>query len=308
MSADLPIDSEWPLPISSRVQLDRREIGSLAFGCWRLTDPDAGRAASLVERAVDLGMNLVDNADVYGLDWGGRGFGTCEETLGAVFRLRPGLRDRVVLATKGGILPGVPYVSDKRYIVTACEDSLRRLGVDWIDLYQIHRPDPFTHPAEVAAAMVDLRDRGLVRAFGVSNHTVAQTRALQHHLPFPLVSTQPQFSVAHLEPLRDGTFDDCMTNSLRALAWSPLAGGRIATGEGLPPELTGVLDELASREGVTRSAIAVAFVLSHPSHPVAIVGTQNEARLAELARASEVRLTRSDVYRLIEASDGIPLP
>jgi predicted oxidoreductase len=301
-------EASEPLTIAGRVTIDRREVGSVAFGCWRLTDPDIGRSADLLETAVDLGMNLIDNADVYGLDWGGRGFGSCEETLGEVLRRRPGMRDRIVLATKGGILPGVPYVSGRQYLERACEDSLRRLGVEWIDLYQIHRPDPFTDPAEVADALVRLRDRGLIRAVGVSNYTVVQTKALQHHLPFPLASVQPEFSAVHLEPLRDGTLDECLVTGWRPLAWSPLAGGRLATGDGVRPDLMATLDEIASREGVTRSALAVAFVLSHPSRPVAIVGTQNPARLAELARAVEVRLDRHDVYRIIEASDGVPLP
>jgi predicted oxidoreductase len=99
-----------------------------------------------------------------------------------------------------------------------------------------------------------------------------------------------------------------MKKSLVPLAWSPLAGGRVATGEGLRPALVEVLDELAAREGVTRSAVAVAFVLAHPSRPVAILGTQNPGRLAELARAVSVRLTRTDLYRIVEASDGVPLP
>lgn len=297
-----------PLPIAARVMLDGREVGAIGFGCWRLTDSDIGRATALVEHAVDLGLNLIDNADVYGLDWGGRGWGTCEETLGEIFRRRPGLRDRVVLATKGGIVPGVPYVSNRAYLVSACEASLRRLGVDWVDLYQIHRPDPFTHPAEVAEALVNLRDRGLIRGVGVSNHTVEQTRALQHHLPFPLASTQPEFSAAQLAPMRNGLLDHAQSTSCRPLAWSPLAGGRLATGDGVPAELVKVLDDIASREKATRAAVAVAFVLSHPSRPVAIVGTQTPDRLGELARAIEVRLDRRDVYRIVQASDGVPLP
>jgi predicted oxidoreductase len=213
-----------------------------------------------------------------------------------------------VLATKGGIVPGVPYVSEPEYLVAACEASLRRLGVDHVDLYQIHRPDPFTHPAAVAAAFVSLRERGLVREFGVSNHTPAQTAALQAHLPFPVASTQPEFSVVALQSLRDGTLDQCAALGIRPLAWSPLAGGRLATGDGVRPELLAVLDRLAEREGVTRAAVAVAFVLAHPTRPVAIVGTQQPARLTELAAATSVHLDRRDVYDLVVASDGVPLP
>jgi predicted oxidoreductase len=283
-------------------------VGRLAFGCWRMTHPDVGFNAELVERAVDLGMNLIDQADVYGFDWGGAGFGACEEMLGRVFASRPGLRERVVLASKGGIRPGTPYDSSAAYLTAACEASLSRMGVEVIDLYQIHRPDSFTHPSEVAEAMISLRDRGLVRQFGVSNHTVAQTRALQTHLPFPLATTQPQLSVAHLDPFSDGTLDLCAETGLVPLAWSPLAGGRVMRAEGLRPELIEVLDDLATREGVGRDAVAVAFVLRHPSEPVAIVGTQNIAHLESVAAAVDVSLTRADLYRIIEASTGERLP
>ncbi|MBU3688596.1 MAG: aldo/keto reductase [Acidimicrobiales bacterium mtb01] len=296
-----------PLPSGPRT-IAGRDVGALGFGCWRLTDADAGRCADLVEAAVELGMNLVDNADVYGLDWGGRGFGTCEEMLGEVLRRRPGLRDRIVLATKGGIVPGVPYVSNRDYLTTACEASLRRLGVDVIDLYQIHRPDPYTHPAEVAETLMALIDRGVVKAVGVSNHTVAQTRALQAHLDVRLTSTQPEFSAVALDPLRDGTLDLCTETGIAPLAWSPLGGGRLASGDGLRLELTAALDSIAAAHDVSRAAVAVAFVLAHPSAPIAIVGSQNVRRLAELSAATSVELTRAQVYRIIEASDGRPLP
>jgi len=288
--------------------IGRDEVGRLAFGCWRMTNPDVGFNAALVERAVDLGMNLIDQADVYGLDWGGSGFGSCEEMLGRVFASRPGLRDRVVLATKGGIRVGVPYDSSTEYLTSACEASMSRLGVDVIDLFQIHRPDSFAHPVEVAEAMISLQTRGLVREFGVSNHTVAQTRALQSHLPFPLATTQPEFSVAHLDPLSDGTLDLCNEKGMVPLAWSPLAGGRVMRGEGVRAGLVQVLDELAAREGVGRDALAVAFVLHHPSRPVAIVGSQNIEHLESVSAATTVELSRADLYRLVEASMGVPLP
>ncbi len=287
---------------------DEVEIGPIGFGCWRLTgesDTDNGR---LIATALDLGMNLIDNADVYGLDWGGTGFGACEEALGRVLAADPSLRDRMVLATKGGIIPGVPYDSSGAYLISACEASLRRMGVDHVDLYQIHRPDVFTHPEEIAVAFASLRDRGLVSMFGVSNYSPSQTIALSTYLEEPLVSTQPEFSCTALAPMRDGTFDLCMEEGITPLAWSPLAGGRLTTGEGIRPELVSVLDELAAREGTSRAAIAIAFVLAHPVDAVALAGTQKVERLSELASAVHVALSRADVYRIIVASDGVPLP
>lgn len=285
-----------------------RAIGAVAFGCWRFTSTDIAHNTSLIATALDAGVNLVDTADVYGLDWGGTGFGACEENLGAVLTRSPQLRERMVLATKGGIIPGVPYDSSANYIVSAAEASLRRLGVDHVDLYQIHRPDFFAHPDEIAAAFADLHERGLVSAFGVSNYTVAQTTALSAHLQSPLVAVQPEFSAAHTAPMRDGTLDLCTERGLTPLAWSPLAGGRLLTGNGVRPELLAVLDELAQAHNVSRAVIAVAFVLHHPSRPVAIVGTQQPHRINELATAVSVEIYRADLYRIIEASEGIPLP
>ena len=282
-------------------------LGPLAFGCWRLTGDHAANCA-IVEQAVSLGITLIDNADVYGLDWGGTHFGQCEEALGKVLAQAPGLRDRIVLATKGGIIPGVPYDSSAAYITAACEASLRRLGVDHIDVYQIHRPDMYTHPEEIATAFSALRARGLVSEFGVSNFTVSQTAALHSFLDGGLASSQPEFSVAHLAPMRDGMFDFCMTHNLTPLAWSPLAGGRIATGEGLSPELLTVLNDLASSKSVSRAALATAFVLAHPSRPIAILGTQQPDRLIDLATAVSVQFTRSELYAIVQASEGQPLP
>ena len=283
-------------------------VGPLAYGLWRFTNDDVTAAQRLVETALDSGLNLFDTSDVYGFDWGGTGFGQVEEILGDVIAASPAVRERMVLATKGGIVPPTPYDSSPEYLRTACEASLRRLRVDAIDLYQIHRPDLFSHPAVVAETLAALRDAGKIREVGVSNHTVAQIEALAAHLPFPLVTTQPEFSALRLEPMRDGTFDHCMKTGIVPLAWSPLAGGALATGDGVAPELLAVLDALAEREAVDRSVIAIAFVLAHPSAPVAIIGSQNPRRIAGSVAALGVHLDRHDVYQIIQASEGVPLP
>lgn len=284
------------------------DVGPLAFGCWRFVHDDVRHAQRVLEAALDAGMDLVDTADVYGLDWGGSGFGANEELLGRVLTAAPELRDRMVLATKGGIAPPTPYDSSPTALRSACEASLRRLGVETIDLYQVHRPDLFAHPADVAATLRSLRDTGKIRAIGVSNHTLEQHRALESHLGEPLATSQPELSVVTLDPIRDGTLDHCMATGTQPLAWSPLAGGRAATGEGLPDDLVAVLDRLAEREGVHRADVAVAFVLAHPSRPVAVLGSQDPERLAAASRACDVRLDRADVYEIVVASEGVPLP
>ena len=300
--------------MSSLVRTHQRSLGALdpvgpiAYGLWRFTDDDLDVARRLLETALDAGMNLVDTSDVYGFDWGGTGFGQVEEILGRVLESAPGLRDRIVLATKGGIAPPTPYDSSPKYLRSACEGSLRRLRTDVIDLYQIHRPDMYTHPADVAITLDALRQEGKIREVGVSNHTPAQVAALQAHLEFPIVTNQPELSAVELSALRDGTLDQCMELRITPMAWSPLAGGRLATGDDVEPELLEVLDRLAEREGVDRSQIAVAFVLAHPSAPIAIVGTQNPDRIRSTTAALGVELDRADVYEIIQASEGVPLP
>ena len=247
------------------------EVGALAFGCWRFVDSTTAGARERIETALDNGMNLIDTADIYGFAADGSGFGAAEQILGSVLGSDPGLRDRIVLATKGGIRPPIPYDQSPPYLRQACEDSLRRLQVDVIDLYQIHRPDTFTHPESVASTLAALRNEGKIREVGVSNYTVAQYDALARFLPFPMVTNQPQFSAAYLDPFLDGTLDSCMRDGVTPMAWSPLAGGRLATGEpgsdGSPtPGLMAVIDRLAQRESVGRDIVALAS--SSPIQPV----------------------------------------
>lgn len=290
------------------------DIGTLAYGCWRFAGTDVATAREKIETALEVGMTLIDTADIYGYDGSapapGGGFGAAEELLGLVLSATPGLRDRLVLATKGGITPPAPYDSSPEYLRRACEASLRRLQVDTIDLYQIHRPDLLAHPADVAGALDGLVTSGKVRAIGVSNSTVAQTRALQAHLDAPLATTQPEFSPLALEPITDGTFDLAMETGLVTLAWSPLAGGRLG-GEPVGERATAVADvcdRLASEHGVSRSAILLAWAMRHPAGVVPIVGTQQLGRIRECARAGEVELTASHWYEILVAGRGEPMP
>lgn len=289
-------------------QIGQFSVGPIGFGTWRFVNLDLDSRVELIRKAIDTGANLIDCADVYGLDWGGQGFGDAEKSLGEVFAADPSLRAQVVLATKGGIIPGTPYDSSDSYLRAAVNASLSRLQVETIDLYQLHRPDMYTHPAAVAATLVDLRQEGKIQEVGVSNYSASQFSALDAHLPFKLVSTQPQFSAAVLDPMRDGTLDMCMERRVVPLAWSPLAGGRLLTGENIRPELLEVLDRLAIREGVDRSTIALAFVLAHPSAPVVLLGSTKASRLVNAKYARNVNLDRTDCYCVVEAAEGQSLP
>ena len=293
------------------------EVGSIAFGCWRFGGVDVKVARERIETALACGMTLVDTADVYGLDTGCP-WGAAEELLGRVFAEAPELRSRITLATKGGIHLGpahqgraglgIPYDSSPEWITEACDASLRRLQVDVIDLYQIHRPDLLAHPAAVGDALSSLVAVGKVRHIGVSNYSAAQVRALLAHLDVPLVTVQPEFSVAHLDPIDDGVFDQAMELGLTPLAWSPLAGGRLVGDEPQSSPWTSiraVLDELARAHGTTRTVIALAFVLGHPAGVVPIVGTGRPERIREAATAASVQLDKADVYRLIAAAGRV---
>ena len=283
-------------------------FGRYGLGLWRFTTESLSDAARLVSTAVDHGITLLDNAAVYGGNWGGRGFGAAEELLGAVFAQSPALRDRVCVATKGGITPGIPYDQSPVTLRRECEDSLRRLRIERIDLYQIHRPDVFAHPRETAETLMALRREGKIDRIGVSNFTPAQHEALAAHLEVPIETTQPEYSAAALGPLRDGTFDLCMRDGVIPLAWSPLAGGRLVTGQNVRPDLLAVLDEIAAAHGTTREQVAYAFVLSHPAKPVVLLGTQKPERLVAAVSSPVQSLQRSELYRIVAASEGRPLP
>ena len=292
------------------------DIGPMAYGCWRFAGTDVSPAREKLETALECGMTLIDTADIYGYDGSesapGGGFGAAEELLGRVLAATPGLRDRMVLASKGGITPPVPYDSSANYLRAACEASLRRLRCETLDLYQIHRPDLLAHPEDVAHVLDELVTSGKVRAVGVSNHTIAQTRALQTWLWTTLASSQPEFSPLSLDPITDGTLDLCMEAGMVPLGWSPLGGGRLG-GEVDPADLRAVevahvCDRIADEQGVTRSAVLLAWAMRHPAGVVPIIGTQRVERIRECARAVDVELTSYQWYEILVAGRGEPMP
>lgn len=303
--------SELPLPPNTR-QLGTSGIAvsPIAWGMWRLAEN--GRtprdAALLVHAALDAGINFLDTADIYGFD-GSEGFGDAEALLGEVLQADPGLRDKIVLATKGGILPPLPYDQSAQYLREAIDASLARLKVDTIDLWQIHRPDILAHPHEVARALDDAVTSGKVRSLGVSNFTMPQTAALNHFLGHKLVSTQPEISPLRIDCFENGEFDQAMMLGLTPLAWSPLGGGRLAAAE-TPREkaVAAELDRVAAAEGVSRVVAAYSWLMAHPAGIIPIIGSQNPERIAEGVQALKVRWSRQDWYAVLVAARGERLP
>ena len=294
----------------------------LAYGCWRIADatnPDplaAGRRAVLA--AVEAGYTLFDHADIYCDGEGERIFGT-------VLQEVSGLRARVVIASKCGIRkPAEPtldapyrYDFSADYIVRSCEASLQRLGVETIDIYQLHRPDYLMNPDEVAGAFTRLKTAGKVREFGVSNFRPSQVTALQRACPMRLIVNQIEISLANVTALEDGTLDHCLAERLTPMAWSPLAGGLLASGAKriLPSQenyqtqpILAALDALAQQRGATRSAVALAWLLKHPVGIMPIVGSTDPAHIRACAAADSLDLSREEWYRLLEAARGQRLP
>ena len=306
--------SQLPLPPASRsLGASDIAISPIAWGMWRLAENgrSTGDAAKLVHAALDAGITLLDTADIYGFDGTG-GFGDAEALLGEVLAAEPGLRSRMVLATKGGIIPPLPYDSSPAYLNQALDASLRRLRVEQIDLYQIHRPDILTHPRDLVRFAEAAHAAGKIRAFGISNFTPAQTRALVRLMEgaaLPLSTIQPEISPLAIEAIEDRTLAIAMEHDLTPLAWSPLGGGRLAnpvTDREIAVAAT--LDAVAIDRGVSRSVAAYSWLMAHPAGIVPIVGSQNAERIAEAAQALTVRWTRQEWYAVLVAARGVRLP
>ena len=293
-----------------RIELGKSglSISSMAWGMWRFAGDDVAAARERVEAALEADVTLFDTADIYGPD-NGEPFGAAESLLGRVLAEAPALRDRMVLASKGGIRMEVPYDSSPGYLAQAIDDSLKRLQVERIDLYQIHRPDLLAHPQEVARALDDAHAAGKVRSVGVSNHNVSQTEALAGFLSQPLVSHQPEFSPLTIAPLFDGLLDQSMARGMAVLAWSPLGGGRLADPKDKRTEaVAALLDVKAEESEVDRAAAAYSWILAHPAGIVPIVGTQKPSRIARIPDAYKPKWTRAEWYAVLEASLGERLP
>lgn len=294
----------------------------LIYGCMRtigtgnLSDIDRTRkeqAKAAIQAAYDAGYTHFDHADIYGR-------GACESVFGEWLREHRGTRGRLILTSKCGIRragePGedAPHRYDfsKQHIVQSCEQSLRRLGVDTIDLYLLHRPDVLMDPPQIAEAFDELREQGKVRWFGVSNFTVAQFEDLQAALDQPLVCNQIEIHPGRLAPIEDGTLNTMRRLGVTPTAWSPIGGGAFGDGSQPRDDHTGriqkALDDEAQAHGVSRTAITLAWLMKHPSGIMPIVGSRHPDRIRDAVAADEVELSREAWYRIYLAARGKALP
>ncbi len=295
----------------------------LIYGCMRtigvrdpadMNDDRRREAYAAIAAALDAGYNHFAHADIYGR-------GECERVFGAFLRDYPGVREKIIVTTKCGIRwagdpdPQAPHRYDfsSEHIVWSCEQSLQRLGVEQIDVYLLHRPDVLMEPDDIAHAFDQLQQQGKVKHFGVSNFTPSQTALLQDRLSQPLVCNQLELHLLRMDPFEDGTLDDLYRRQITPTSWGPVAGGRL--GDEAAPALDArqrlmcrVLDDEAAAHGTTRSTLAMAWLLRHPSNTLPIVGSRRPDRIQAAAAADGLTLSREAWYRLYVAARGRGLP
>lgn len=293
-------------------------IPEIGMGCMRIVElENADAVKSWVDTALEHGINFFDHADIYGK-------GRCEELFGQV--LTPSLREKIILQSKCSIRPGIAFDFSKEHILNSVDGILKRLNTEYLDILLLHRPDALMEPEEVADAFRILKESGKVRHFGVSNQTPMQMELLSKYCDEPLLINQLQLSIAHCPMInsginanmyndsginRDGgVLEYCRLKDITIQAWSPFQYGMfegIFLGNEKFAELNKVIDNLAEKYNVTNSAIAVAWILRHPAGIQTIVGTTNKDRIAQISKASEIRLTREEWYALYMAA-GNKLP
>ena len=293
-------------------------ISEIGMGCMRIVElENADAVKGWVDTALEHGINFFDHADIYGK-------GRCEELFGQV--LTPSLREKIILQSKCSIRPGIAFDFSKEHILNSVDGILKRLNTEYLDILLLHRPDALMEPEEVADAFRILKESGKVRHFGVSNQTPMQMELLSKYCDEPLLINQLQLSIAHCPMInsginanmyndsginRDGgVLEYCRLKDITIQAWSPFQYGMfegIFLGNEKFAELNKVIDNLAEKYNVTNSAIAVAWILRHPAGIQTIVGTTNKDRIAQISKASEIRLTREEWYALYMAA-GNKLP
>jgi predicted oxidoreductase len=282
-------------------------LSPIVAGAWRLAEwgwtPQ--QRLAWIEGNLDLGVTSFDHADIYG------GY-SVEALFGQALALRPALRSRLQLVSKCGIKlvnaarPGHQvkhYDSSAAHVRTSVDQSLQALRTDHLDLLLIHRPDALTDFDELAGVFEALHREGKVRHFGVSNFAPHQLAPL--HRRVALATHQIELSPLHLDPLHDGTLDQCQDLGLRPMVWSPLAGGRLFTWDGeRERRVRHTMQTMADELGVSLTTLAIAWVLRHPSQPLPILGSRRIEVATEAMAALQLRLDAQQWWRIWSASTG----
>lgn len=263
-------------------------VNRFGFGAMRLTGPgiwgepeDREECKRVLRRAVELGINLIDTADSYGPE-------VSERLIAETLYPYP---EELVIATKGGLVRPGPnrWVPDGRpeYLRAACEGSLKRLRVDRIDVYQLHRPDPKVPFEESVGALVKLKDEGKIRHIGLSNVNVDQLERAQKLTP--IVSVQNRYSL--MDRTSESVLEACSQEEVAFIPWNPLEVGELS-------RAGGVLAEIAARNNATPGQVALAWLLAHSPVMLPIPGTSKVAHLEENIGAVALELAPSELAEL----------
>lgn len=291
-------------------------VPNVSWGCMRMNDLSVNEASNMIQKALDLGINFFDHADIYG---GGKS----EEIFAKAIDMKPSIREKITIQTKAGIRKGY-YDFSRKHILEAVDGSLKRLQTDYIDVLLLHRPDALMDPQEVAEAFDELEQSGKVRHFGVSNHNPLQIELLKKYVKQDLVANQLQFSVMHTGMIDTGinvntkhpnsldhdasTLDYCRLNDITIQPWSPVhAKDGVFLNNPQYKDLNDKLTEIGKKYDLDNEAAAIAWILRHPANMQVILGTMNPDRLDNYAKASEAELSRQDWYEIYRTA-GNPIP
>ncbi|MCM1120138.1 MAG: aldo/keto reductase [bacterium] len=293
-----------------------QNASAIIQGCMRMPALTKEAAAKVIRSAYDCGVNFFDHATCYGN-------GDAEVRFAEAFPLTGIKREDIFIQSKCGLcFERNEFDWTKENILTSVDESLHRLKTEYLDALLLHRPDVLYDPEEVAEAFDQLEKTGKVRFFGVSNLVPMQIELLNKYVKQPLVINQVQLSLEQSQLIdqalymnnkttefsinRDGNaLDYCRLKDITIQAWSPLQvgmfGGTFIDNPDFP-ELNRALAEIADREGVSKTAVALAWILRHPARMQAIIGSMNPAHIKDACAASDVKLSHHDWYALYLAA------
>jgi len=280
-------------------------IGTMRLGAWG-AKMSTQELENFIDACVDHGFTDFDHADIYGNY-------TEESNFGAVIKRRPDLPSKIQITSKCGIkltCPNRPdhkikyYDSTKAHIIWSAENSLKELGVPYLDLLLLHRLDYLMNPHEVAEAITQLKYAGKVKNFGVSNFTPSQFEML--HSFTPIVSHQVEISALHRNAFEDGTLDKCLKHKIIPTAWSPLAGGILCQKTKDPGilKVQNVLENLSKKYEAGYDQILLVWLKKHPANIVPILGTTKIERILKAKAALRIELTHQEWYEIWQAASG----
>jgi len=290
-----------------RISLNKEvSLSRIVYGMWRLgddenTSPEHVRAK--IDASLDQGITSFDQADIYG------GY-EAEEILGNALSGST-LRNKMEIVTKCDIIAPVGRYADARvkyydtsraHIMASVDHSLRLMGIDHIDLLLIHRPDPLMDHHETGAALDEVIASGKVRSVGVSNFRPYDWELLQSAMKNQLVTNQIELSVLAHDSFVNGDVAFHQRIGTPLMAWSPLAGGALFSGD--HPDVMSALSKVASQDNVDETAVAIAWLLAHPSRILPVLGTNSLERIKGMSAALDVKMDRQTWYEIYTAALG----